>query len=318
MTSSTTTSLRPSNPLPHRSRPRASFRKCAPVYLLMLFSTLLSLFASFTSAAPVPHNDKRAIEDVGGRLLGDARSGPFNVSIQAGIAGAILIAAGLLLSFFGYRLFHITMFLIGFYFFGNVSYIAMANAGVVSQTWLLIVAIAVGIVGGLLLICCSTLGVAVLGALAFYSLGLWILGLKSGGLITSSTGRIILLVCMAVVGFILGLCREREMVIIGSAIVGAYSFVIGVDMFAHTGFTLQADSFINSKNPIENVRFENQTPGAYGLLGAFVGLTVLGMIFQFWSFGRRNFRPAAVTPAAGTVVSSEKPTTGFGGIFRRR
>ncbi|KAF9965982.1 Mitochondrial distribution and morphology protein 12 [Mortierella alpina] len=267
--------------------------------------------------APVPHNDKRAIEDVGNRLLGDARGGPFNVSIQAGIAGAILIGAGLLLSFFGYRLFHITMFLIGFYFFGNVSYIAMANAGVVSQTWLLIVAIGVGIVGGLLLICCSTLGVAVLGALALYSLGLWILGLKSGGLITSGTGRIILLVSMAVMGFILGLCREREMVIIGSAIVGAYSFVIGVDMFVHTGFTLQADSFINSKNPIENVRFENQTPGAYGLLGAFVGLTVLGMIFQFWSFGRRNFRPTAVTPASGKVVSSEKPS-GFGGIFRRR
>ncbi|KAF9958870.1 hypothetical protein BGZ72_010764 [Mortierella alpina] len=317
MTSFTATSLRASNSLPYRSRPRASFLKCAPVYLLMLFSTLISLFASFTSAAPVLHNDKRAIEDVGNRFLNDASNGPFNVSIQAGIAGAILIAAGLLLSFFGYRLFHITMFLIGFYFFGNVSYIAMANAGVVSQTWLLIAAIGVGILGGLLLICCSTLGVAVLGALAFYSLGLWILGLKSGGLITSSKGRIILLVCMAIVGFILGLCREREMVIIGSAIVGAYSFVIGVDMFAHTGFTLQADSFINSKNPIGTVQFENQTPGAYGLLGAFVGLTVLGMVFQFWSFGRRNFRPAAVTPAAGTVVYSEKPS-GLAGIFRRR
>ncbi|KAF9275564.1 hypothetical protein BGZ68_010701 [Mortierella alpina] len=317
MTSFPTTSLRASSSLPCRSRPRASFRKCAPVYLLMLFSTLISLFGSFASAAPVLHHDKRAIEDVGDRFLGDARSGPFNVSVQAGIAGAILIAAGLLLSFFGYRLFHITMFLIGFYFFGNVSYIAMANAGVVSQTWLLIVAIAVGIVGGLLLICCSTLGVAVLGALAFYALGLWILGLKSGGLITSSTGRIILLVCMAVVGFILGLCREREMVVIGSAIVGAYSFVIGVDMFAHTGFTMQADAFINSKNPIENVRFENQSAGAYGLLGAFVGLSVLGMVFQFWSFGRQNFRPAAVTPAAGNVVYSEKPSR-FGGIFRRR
>ena len=81
----------------------------------MLFSTLISLFASFTSAAPVLHNDKRAIEDVGNRFLNDASNGPFNVSIQAGIAGAILIAAGLLLSFFGYRLFHITMFLIGFY-----------------------------------------------------------------------------------------------------------------------------------------------------------------------------------------------------------
>ncbi|KAF9337677.1 hypothetical protein BGZ91_009307 [Linnemannia elongata] len=285
----------------------------------MLLSLLLSMMNSaFTLAAPIG-NDKG---DNNNNILDDARDGPFNVTIQAGIAGGILILAGFILCFFGYRVFHVTMFLIGFYFFGNLTYIGMANGGITNSTLLLAVAVGVGIVGGLLLVCCSKLGVAVLGALALYALGLWILGWKSGGVITDSTGRIILLAALAVIGFILGLFREREVVIIGSALVGAYSFVIGVDMFAHTGFKEQADQFINSKNTIEE-HFENQTTGAYALLATFIVMAVLGLLVQFWAFGRRNFRPAAVAPAPapapapGTnVVYTEKPSRFR--FFRRR
>ncbi|KAF9290108.1 hypothetical protein BGZ88_007480 [Linnemannia elongata] len=285
----------------------------------MLLSLLLSMMNSaFTLAAPID-NDKG---DNNNNILDDARDGPFNVTIQAGIAGGILILAGFILCFFGYRVFHVTMFLIGFYFFGNLTYIGMANGGITNSTLLLAVAVGVGIVGGLLLVCCSKLGVAVLGALALYALGLWILGWKSGGVITDSTGRIILLAALAVIGFILGLFREREVVIIGSALVGAYSFVIGVDMFAHTGFKEQADQFINSKNTIEE-HFENQTTGAYALLATFIVMAVLGLLVQFWAFGRRNFRPAAVAPAPapapapGTnAVYTEKPSRFR--FFRRR
>ncbi|KAG0299557.1 hypothetical protein BGZ97_003644 [Linnemannia gamsii] len=271
----------------------------------MLVATLLSLINTFSLAAPVQGDSDD--DNDSDSILDDARDGPFNITVQAGIAGAILILAGFILCFFGYRVFHVTMFLIGFYFFGNLTYIGMANGGITNSTLLLAVAVGVGIVGGLLLVCCSKLGVAVLGALALYALGLWILGWKSGGVITTSTGRIILLAALAVVGFILGLFREREVVMVGSAIVGAYSFVIGVDMFAHTGFKEQADQFINSKSTIEE-HFENQSTGAYGFL------------VQFRTFGRRNFRPVPVAPApapvGSDVVYTEKPSR-FG-FFRRR
>ncbi|KAG0291110.1 Mitochondrial distribution and morphology protein 12 [Linnemannia gamsii] len=271
--------------------------------------------------SPAPSTTAESINnEPNDSILDDARDGPFNVTIQAGIAGAILILAGFILCFFGYRVFHVTMFLIGFYFFGNLTYIGMVNGGITNSTLLLAVAVGVGIVGGLLLVCCSKLGVAVLGALALYALGLWILGWKSGGVITTSTGRIILLAALAVVGFILGLFREREVVIVGSAILGAYSFVIGVDMFVHTGFKEQADQFINSKNTIEE-HFENQSTGTYALLATFIVLAVLGFLVQFWAFGRRNFRPTAVAPAPApvapsNVVYTEKPSR-FG-FFRRR
>ncbi|GJJ73923.1 hypothetical protein EMPS_06281 [Entomortierella parvispora] len=280
--------------------------RCAPIYLLMALSMLINLMT--TMAAP--------IDIVSKKITDPAAAGPYQISVQGGIAGAILIIAGLLLCFFGYRLFHATMFLIGFYFFGNVAYIGMANGGVTSQTLLLVISIVVGILGGLLLICCSRLGVAVLGALALYSLGLWILGWKSGGLITSTTGRAILLGVLAAVGFILGFVREREMVIIGSALVGAYSVVAGIDMFAHTGFVNQADSFINSKTSIDN-RVDGMTWKEYALLAAFIVLALLGMAIQFRAWGRRNFRPVAADPAHGNVVYTEKPSR-FGGIFNRR
>ncbi|KAI1304671.1 hypothetical protein EDD11_005071 [Mortierella claussenii] len=305
--------------------------KCAPAYLLMAISMLICLFTTMSSAVPLPGSSKAQGDDgndLGNNVLNGAKDGPYNVSIQAAIAGAILIVLGLILCFFGYRIYYVTLFIVGFYFLGNISYIGMANAGVSSYTLLLVISIGVGVLGGLLLVFCSRLGVAILGALAFYALGLWILGWKSGGLITSSTGRIILLVALAVLGFLVGLFSEKEMVIVGSAIVGAYSFVIGVDMYAHTGFSNQADSFINSKNTVES-HFENQTVGAYALLGTFLAMAALGMIIQFYSWGRtRAFRPVAAAPVApapvvpvapaDNVVYTEKPVSRWGGFFNRR
>ncbi|KAG0298532.1 hypothetical protein BGZ96_010578 [Linnemannia gamsii] len=285
------------------TRVRSTLR-CAPIYLLLILSTFLTLM---TQAAPIKQDAKDTLDS--------ARDGPYNLSVQAGIAGAILIVLGLILCFFGIRFFRVCMFLIGFYFFGNISYIGMVNGGVTSQTLLLVISVVVGILGGLLLVCCSRLGVAVLGAMALYSLGLWILGWQAGGIIHSSTGRAILLGVLAVVGFIFGFIREKETVIIGSALLGAYSFVAGVDFFAHTGFISEADSFINSKNSV-NARVGKLTGPEYALLATFIVLALLGMFVQFRWFGRRNFRPAAAAPPQGNVVYTEKPSR-FG-IFRRR
>ncbi|KAF9582913.1 hypothetical protein BGW38_010586 [Lunasporangiospora selenospora] len=285
--------------------------KTAPFNILIVISFLFNILAQ-SMAAPIDRVSK-APSDV----VDTAREGPYNISVQAGIAGAILIVAGLLLCFFGFRFFRITMFLIGFYFFGNLTYIGMANGGVTSKTLLLVVSIIVGIIGGLLLVCCSRLGVAVLGALALYSLGLWILGWKSGGLITSSVGRGIFLAVLAIVGFILGLCREKETVIVGSAIVGAYSVVVGIDMYAQTGFVQLADSFINSKNSIDDRVSGDLTWKEYALLATFIVLALLGMVVQFRAWGRRAFRPAHGHGPHSNVVYTEKPSR-FGGFFRRR
>lgn len=241
------------------------------------------------------------------------RDGPYNITAQGVIAGVILIIFGLLLCFFGYRLFHLTMFLIGFYLLGNITYIAMANAGITSQTLLLVISLVVGIIGGLLLLCCSRLGVALLGALALYMLGLWILGWRHGGSITTDTGRGIFLGILAIVGFMIGCFRELETVIIGTAIVGAYSFVIGVDFFAQTGYTAAANRFINSKSPLE-WRVSQLSGGEIALLVTFIIMALAGMAVQWTAWRRRNFYPANTGPYGN--IYTEKPSR-FGGFFRR-
>ncbi|KAF9100614.1 hypothetical protein BGX27_000319 [Mortierella sp. AM989] len=280
--------------------------------MLVFLATLINFM---THAAPVDVTQKKSSDD-NEITLGKASDGPYNITIQGGIAGAILIVLGLILCFFGARFFRVTMFLIGFYFFANLAYVGMANGGVRSSTLLLVISIVVGILGGLLLVCCSRLGVAVLGALALYTLGLWILGWKSGGVITSSTGRGIFLGVLAVIGFIVGFIREHETVIVGTALVGAYSVVAGIDFYAQTGFLNEANSFINSKSRIDQ-RVGSMSGAEYGLLAAFIVLALLGMLVQFKYWGRRTFRPATHARPTGHVVHTEK-TSRFGGIFRRR
>lgn len=279
--------------------------RCIPIYLLAILSILTNLV---TLGAPVAGSDDKS--NIGDETTAKARDGPYNISIEGGIAGALLIILGFILCFFGIRFFRLTMFMIGFYFFANITYVSMANAGVTSSAWLLIISIVVGIIGGMLLVFCSRLGVAVLGALALYSLGLWILGWKSGGLISSTTGRAILLGVLAVIGFIFGFIREHDTVIIGTAILGAYSLIAGVDFYAHTGFVQQTDSFINSKNNIDD-RTGTTSVGQYALLGAFLVLVVMGIIVQFRTWGDRQFRTTE------TVVYTEK-TEKKGSLFGRR
>ncbi|KAF8929468.1 hypothetical protein EDD21DRAFT_379794 [Dissophora ornata] len=265
------------------------------LYVLVVLSTLIN---TMTYAAPVAEKSSDG-------TLSTSNDGPYSITVQSGIAGAVLIVLGLILCFFGMRFYHVTMFLIGFYFFANVAYIGMANGGVTSSTLLLVISIVVGILGGLLLVYCSRLGAAVLGALALYSLGLWILGWKSGGVITSHTGRGIFLGVLAVVGFVMGFIRERETIIVGTAIIGAYSIVGGIDFYVHTGFIEQTDSFINSKSSIDS-RVGNVSGKQYALLAAFIVLAALGMVVQFRWWGRRTFRPAPA-PATGDAVHTEKP-----------
>ncbi|KAK3828920.1 MAG: hypothetical protein J3Q66DRAFT_323892 [Benniella sp.] len=284
-----------------KSTSRSTLR-CVPLYLLVILSMLTALVSL---GAPISETKSEEDKDA----LDKARAGPYNISVEGGIAGALLIIFGFILCFFGIRFCRLTMFLIGFYFCANLTYVGMANGGVTSAAWLLAVSIVAGVIGGVVLVIFSRLGVAVLGAMALYSLGLWILGWKSGGVISSNTGRAILLGALAVVGFILGFIREHDTVIVGSAILGAYSFIAGVDFYAHTGFVDQTNSFINSKSNIDN-RTGTTSVSQYALLGVFIFLVLVGIIVQIRWWGDRNFRPAQKE----TVIVTEKKRSG---LFRR-
>ncbi|OZJ05599.1 hypothetical protein BZG36_01484 [Bifiguratus adelaidae] len=245
---------------------------------------LLSLCLSFVDAAPV-EIVKRAI---------DPSNGPFNITAQGAVIGVIAIISGIFLCFFGSRFIHITMFLVGFWIFANVVYIAIENSSHnISNTITLVVAIIVGLIGGAVLACCWHLAVSLLGALFGYALALWILSWKSGGVITTQTGRTIFIVVLVVVFFLVTFFFERWMVILATAFIGAFLIVLGIDMFVGTGFAANASSFLHG----DTSALSDMTTDQYIMLAAvFVGF-LIGAFVQHVFWRQYDYRAAAVAPA---------------------
>ncbi|KAF9433814.1 Mitochondrial distribution and morphology protein 12 [Entomortierella beljakovae] len=261
-------------------------------YMINFFVVVLVLIGSpFTEASPVPFTQK----DLGDGIFEGAQDGLFDIILQYEMTGVILIALGLFLCFFGYRVYRFILPVIVFGSLGSLVYYGMTSAGVTSRTLMLSTTIAVGIIGKIILVFSSRLKDVIFRILAMIVLGLWVLVWKYGGAITDNTSRTALLLFLAVLGLHLGLSREKEIAIVGSTILGAYSFVIGIDKYTHTGFSARGDSFLNS----------NKTIGVYILSGTFIAMALLGMIIQFWGL-RRVIRSAAAFIFSSKSTYNEK------------
>ncbi|RUP46574.1 hypothetical protein BC936DRAFT_146787 [Jimgerdemannia flammicorona] len=220
-------------------------------------------------------------------------TGPFNVDAHGIVLAILAIISGIYFCFFGYRFFKMTMFLVGFWVFGNITYIGMINGGA-NQTLTLIISIIVGLLGGAILACCWHIGLYFLAALAGYALALWILGWKSGGLIESSVGRIILIAAFIIVFVLLIIFFERWMVIISTSVIGAYLVILGIDIFVQTGFASNVASFLSPNHSTNS----NTTMDwkYYLMLAAFIVLAIIGIFFQSRIHGARNFRTGSTAP----------------------
>ncbi|KAI9494419.1 hypothetical protein BDB00DRAFT_315332 [Zychaea mexicana] len=167
----------------------------------------------------------------------------YELSIQ-GVLGAILILiCALLLWFRGLYDFRLTPLLVGFITLGFVAWVLLANFepestyGQNRWTIYLIVPIACGFVGALLMTC-GTLHayLILLGGLGGLAAGLWVLGWRDNLSIQSDYGRAILLVILVVVGCTLA-ALDQFFHMVGTALTGAYMLFLGLDVFFHTGFT---------------------------------------------------------------------------------
>ncbi|KAF9103322.1 hypothetical protein BGX29_003500 [Mortierella sp. GBA35] len=105
----------------------------------------------------------------------------------------------------------------------------------------------------------------------------WILGALAGG-------RIGLLVGASVLGLMLALVISRRILIPATAIVGAYISVVGLDLFARTGFSESIKNFFTNKNRVNYTL----TTNLYIMLGVVGGLIVLGVLFQTLSWRHRQ------------------------------
>ncbi|KAG0033369.1 hypothetical protein BGZ81_008579 [Podila clonocystis] len=217
----------------------------------------------------------------------DGRS--ISLTWQRIVAGLVLLLIGIILTFRGYRHYRFTMFLAGFIAGCVIVYSILTNVEP-SQGWshrqiiYVFSCIGAGLLLGAICWLLHRYTVWVLGALAGLILALYILAWRNQGLIHSKGGRIGLLVGTTVVGLLLALALGRRILIPATALVGAYITVIGLDLFARTGFTESIKKFFTTDDTIDY----RLTTNLYIMLGVVGGLIILGLLFQSLSWNHRQ------------------------------
>ncbi len=197
------------------------------------------------------------------------------MTVVAGGAAAVLsILVGGIVCFFGYRVLRTALGVVGFAVGAVLAASGVAMIPSSTQVWVLIAALAGGIVG------------AVLASL-LYQLGVFLLGAAAGALVASLVVTALGLAATwwmlgigAVAGGILGLVLQKRIVSILTAFIGAWGVVAGT--FHLLGwYSIRA----GLRNPAAL-----KTTGAYFylMLVMWLGLGILGALVQLGMARRRK------------------------------
>jgi len=258
---------------------------------LLILTCLLGILFPLNINAQVQNNDPTF-------GIGDQNG---NLTPQAIVTGVILILTGIIFCFFGRRVYRLTLFLIGFYIGTIIAWIVISNAGgfkgTAGQTILLIVSLAIGFVVGLIFMCCASVAVWLLGALAGHALALFILAWRSDGLIHSNAGRIAFIVVLTILGLLLACFFKNTLIILATAFIGAYAIILGIDLFVKTGFAQSVRAFLDRNN---DTPYTTNTK-VYLMLAGMVGFFIVGSLFQFRYHRNYQFGPGdgSVRPESG-------------------
>ncbi len=133
-------------------------------------------------------------------------------------AAVVLTVGGLITCFAGYRLFRIVLGFFGFFLGVMIGTTIVGSAG----TWTLILAGLIGgIVGAVLMVAAYFVGIGLVGA------GLAVLMLHAGWTLVGGDPPTVVIVIVAVLGALAALSIVRYVAVFGTAIAGAWTFIIG-------------------------------------------------------------------------------------------
>ena len=186
------------------------------------------------------------------------------------VAAIIFVVGGLLACFAGYRLFRFVLGLNGFIAGAFVTTQIMAPS---TSMWVLILAAIVGgLVGIVLMVAAYFLGVGLVGA------GLAALGLNLvWHALRSSDPPTVVLVIVCVLGALAALSIQRYVVIFGTALSGAWTFIFGV-------MALRGDAAASRAASAGDVWILyplDPKPAGWWILAGWLVLALLGAVTQF-------------------------------------
>jgi len=182
-------------------------------------------------------------------------------------AAIVLLIGGLISCFAGYRVFRIVL---GIYGFILGALLASSAMGTEHTAWMIVAALAGGIVGALILIAAYFVGVALVGA------GI---GALAASLIWASLGRephAIIVILFAVAGALGALALQRYVIIGATAFGGAWTTIVGG--LALAGNRAAVD--VATHNNVWLAYPMDPAPGQRWVLAAWLGLGLVGAVVQ--------------------------------------
>jgi Domain of unknown function (DUF4203) len=187
-------------------------------------------------------------------------------------AALVLLVGGVISCFAGYRVFRIVL---GIYGFILGALLASSAMGTEHTVWMIVAALAGGVIGALILIAAYFVGVALLGA------GI---GALVASLIWAALGRephVLVVILFAVAGALAALALQRYVIIGATAFGGAWTTIVGALALAGNRLAVDAAAHNNvwlayPMHPAPGQRWIFFAWLALGLVGATVQLGVTG------------------------------------------
>jgi hypothetical protein len=182
-------------------------------------------------------------------------------------AAIILLAGGLLSCFAGYRVFRVVL---GFFGFVLGALLTSSVMGTEQTTYMIVAAIAGGIVGALILVAAYFVGVALIGA----GVGALIVNV-----IWASLGRephIVIVILFSIAGALGALALQRYVIITATSFGGAWTSIVGG--LALTGDRLAVEAA--ARNNVWLAYPMNPAPGQRWVVYLWLALGIVGVIVQ--------------------------------------
>ncbi|KAM3582049.1 hypothetical protein VKS41_005482 [Umbelopsis sp. WA50703] len=255
----------------------------------------------------------------------------YGVTPALGVMGGMLILIGLHFMTFGFRVFRGTLALVGFTVFGIVTWIGLTNGeptgGYPHRDIIYVtVIIGLGLLGAIVFMYFWCFSIYMIGGLMGFLFAIFVLSWKQDLVITNNIARICFIIGLVFLFSGSIYLAERYVILFSLSFSGAYMFILGLDLFVHTGF-INAPRSILDHNGCHSITYRITT-GIYVMLAMVIVLTLLAFCWQYyWNVMIMNrcfgvnvvavkaetvgVAPSAHSPSAGaTVVAiSEKPGT---------
>jgi len=182
-------------------------------------------------------------------------------------AAIVLVLAGALACFAGYRLFRVVLAIYGFVL---GAMIASSVMGVTNTTGMVIAAVLGGVAGALILVFAYFVGIALAGA----GLGV-LLAYQVWTRVSTVDPPAVAVIVVSIVGALVAMVLQRYVIVVTTAFAGAWTTIVGAfaALSGRLGAASAADAWIlYPLNPAPNERWVPVAWAALGLLGTAVQL----------------------------------------------